>query len=290
MNEYCSLWRRRIGLAYGGALLSLCLVAGCGAGAQTVVESPTPRAPYLQAVSTSPSIAPAANADTSRPVTSHEPIARPTTDAYSFQATVEAVATLMPTFTPYGGRPNDPKSEAEQRGELLRQAAATVVTRDHLEPILEPLPTLVPPLTPWPGPATRVAGAGTIIETNACTIHKLTSTRNEWSETIGNQIVGVCAGSAYFGPKRAQIDVEVFDNITNQVLVGPDVYIVPAQVESVRITNAIGETLVLQADNGDFFYFDVSSRQWVSGTPSPHTPQPSPSPSVSPLPTFAASP
>lgn len=171
--------------------------------------------------------------------TGASPTSRPTIDASSFQATVQALATLMPTFTPYGGQP-DEKSDAEQRNELLRQAAATVVARDHLQPILEPLPTPMPPLTPWPASVTRVAGAGIIVETNLCSLHKLIGARNEWSETIGNQVVGVCAGTSYSAPAHGQILVEVFDKTTNELLVAPSLYTVPAQVEWVKVIDAVG--------------------------------------------------
>ena len=101
------------------------------------------------------------------------------------------------------------------------------------------------------------------METNLCSVNKLIGAQNEWSEVRNNQVIGVCAGTRYSGPPQGQILVQVFDKDTNVLISGPDLYTVPGQVEWVKVVDAVGERLTLQADTGALFYFDVPTRHWV---------------------------
>lgn len=197
----------------------------------------------------------------------------PTVDVISFQETVVAVMATMPTYTPYPHvRAVEDKVLGDQRREMMWVAQRTVTAMQHLTPILEPQPTPEPPLTPYPGPPTRTASAGTIVYTNICGTDKLISTQNKWRENIGTRIVAVCAGSTYYNPQTLEQDgpphgallFEDFDTATNTVLSGPDLYEVPAEVASIIVVDAVGERVTLQADTGALFYFDVATRQWVN--------------------------
>ncbi len=262
----------------GGICISVCCLA-------ILVSCSRPTAPAATPVSTA--VQPTEEASTPIwPPLTPELTPIPTTDAPSFRATVYAVMLTLPTMTPYGGQP-DEKTQGSQMEDLYIEAAATVVAMQHLVPILAPYPTPVPPLTPYPGLSTRIAGAGTIIETNLCGLNKLIGARNEWSEIVSNQITGICAGTRHSGPPQGQILVQVFDAETNAIISGPDLYTAPAQVEWVKVIDAVGERVTLQADTGALFYFDVPTRQWVSPPPLPSvSPVLSPLPTISPLPTL----
>jgi hypothetical protein len=69
-----------------------------------------------------------------------------------------------------------------------------------------------------------------------------------------------------------------------------DTYLTAVQAGSVRITDAVGERLILQSTGGATFYFDVPTRQYlpslaVTVTMPPSTTSPeTPAPSATPLP------
>ena len=65
-------------------------------------------------------------------------------------------------------------------------------------------------------------------------------------------------------------------------------YLTPIQAGSVHITGAVGERLILQAQDGTTFYFDVPGRCYVSSlteTAPAATPRPTRTPTPQPLPT-----
>jgi hypothetical protein len=212
------------------------------------------------------------------PVATQQAGVVPTVDFIAFQETVVVVMQTMPTYTP---PPHYPALEerilAEQRRLLMEEAQKTVVVMAHITPVLAPQPTPEPPLTPFPGPPTRIAGAGVIVESPDC-IDDLIGTRNKWREYIGTRIVGVCAGSAYFnqktqrpnGPPYGALLFDDYDTATKIILSGPDLYEVPGQVEWVKVVDAVGERLTLQANTGALFYFDVPTRQWVASQSAPN--------------------
>lgn len=179
--------------------------------------------------------------------------------------TVAAVMDTMPTYTPYPHVPAlDDRVQSEQRGELMNAAVKTVIAMPGWVPLITPEPTTTPNLTPFPGQPTYQAGSGFIDENSWCGIDKRIGARNKWREHIGTRIVGVCAGTTYFRPYFGIILVEDYDTATNKRLSGPDIYRVPADVLWVEVTGAVGEQVTLKADTGDYFYFDVPTRQWVN--------------------------
>ncbi len=215
----------------------------------------------------------------------------PTYDAVAFAVTVGVVEQTMITATPIHGLSPE-KAAREQQRDTDRRAEATTVVLLHITPVLQyPEPTL-PPRTPLPGPPKRAAGAGLIVEDNRCGLdkHQLGS-KNHWRETNGPLMTAVCAGTTYFMPYKAQLLVEVDNLDTRRIAEGPDMYDVPAPVLWVRVIDAVGERLILQADTGAQFAFDVPTRQWVTldGTPLP-TLSPSPDQSPLPLPSPSAGP
>jgi len=202
---------------------------------------------------------------------------------------VGVVAHTLITATPISGLSPE-KAAMEQDRDTYQRALATTVVLLHLTPITEAIEPTLPPRTPLPGPPRRVAGAGLIIEDPRCGVNtKELSSRNLWRETNGPLLTGVCAGSSYFKPYHGQILFEVYDTAAGRHVEGPAIYEVPAPVQWVKVVDAVGERVILEADTGVHFAFDVPTRQWVTldGTPLPtQSPTPSPSPlaAQSPLP------
>ena len=234
--------------------LILNLLAACGA--------PGALAPSV-ATTTSISLSPTVPSSAT-PV----PTWPPTVDVPNLDATIAAIALTLPTATLDVGRPLN-KAIVEQRDELYRRARATALANYTPVPVLRPIDTPIPPLTPWGGPPTQVAGAGIIVQTGYCGLYKLITTRNLWRETTSSTSTIVCAGNTYDSSQHAQLLVMIVDASTHAVLQGPDLYDTPAQAESVELIDAVGERLTLRADNGTLFTFDVPTRQWGMPTPSP---------------------
>jgi hypothetical protein len=199
------------------------------------------------------------------PAATAVPSVVPTVDIVAMQATLVAVVDSMPTYTPY---PHvaavEEKVVGGQRAELIQEAQKTVIAIMHITPVREPPSTPEPLLTPYPGPPTQVAGSGVIVWTNACTRAKKIAARNQWYAVEGNTGVAVCSGTQYYGEPQGQISVTTFNADTHAILGGPDIYTVPADVESVAVVDAVGQRLTLEADTGALFYFDVPTRQWVN--------------------------
>ncbi len=268
--------RQRIGLSYTITMLPvlgvfLLVLNGCGqAVGSSLSDSGTPTAPP-------PNLTPTTAATVPGSATA-VPTWPPTMDVPRLDATIAAIARTLPTATLDVGRPLN-KALVEQQDELYRRARATALANHTPVPVLAPIDTPVPPLTPWGGPPTQVAGAGIIIQTDYCGLYKLITTRNVWRETASNTTTMVCAGNTYISAQHAQLLVVLVNATTDIVLQDPALYDAPSQAESVEIIDAVGERLTLRADDGTLFYFDVPTRQWVNPTPAP-----SPVPSLPPTP------
>ncbi len=138
------------------------------------------------------------------------------------------------------------------------------------------LPT--PRTTPNPNPTPAVpgtpAGSGTIYASgNAPSEGGTLHYANKWVESGPGWSLIVFAGTRWnytsSGIDASQGVMRVF---ADGAVPAPRVstsgeYDTPGKHGAVRITGAVGETLKLQADDGTFFYFDVVSRQYVSGFP-----------------------
>ncbi len=101
---------------------------------------------------------------------------------------------------------------------------------------------------------------------------------NQWWETIGSHSIRV-----YAGAKRGDGVNDLpkpWQGIVFVVVVGPDstrlpgggTYETPKKVGAVKIVDAQGQRLVLKAEDGTLFYFDVPTRQFVSSLTAPVTP------------------
>ncbi len=125
-------------------------------------------------------------------------------------------------------------------------------------------PTAVVPRTP--------AGAGTILDNGASPLGSLYDIENSWVFETQDRIYSVYAGArreeGHPQPKSAMqgvVFVQVYTP-SGDYLPGGGMFDVPVKNGgSVKIVGAQGQRLILKTDNGTTFYFDVPTRQFVSG-------------------------
>ncbi len=90
--------------------------------------------------------------------------------------------------------------------------------------------------------------------------------KNHWDEPLTDYRLEVYAGVQGSSGDPQQGEIIVFRRSLNYLEFIPpfDFYITPSKVGPVTITDAVGERLTLQADDGTTFYFDLPTRQWVN--------------------------
>lgn len=158
--------------------------------------------------------------------------------------------------------------------------------------VVRPGPKNSPPPTPPPyiAPAYiphRALGNGTVLEEGNSMFPGHYLIENQWWETVGDQWIRVYAGAQRGDglndlPKPWQGILFVSPaTLDGTFLPGGGMYKTPKKVGSVKIVDGQGERLVLKAEDGTLFYFDVPTRQFVSGLTTTVTPVP---PTVPPYP------
>lgn len=140
-------------------------------------------------------------------------------------------------------------------------------------------PQLPPgPITPLPNaeraPTLQLlqkgAGSGTIVYGWTVRIDPQSGDPgNAWYENLVNKrlIVGTGALRDYPGelPGASKGFVQVwFENLEGDVLSVDGMYLTPTKAGLVTIVDAVGERLILKAESGMTFYFDIPSRRFVS--------------------------
>ncbi len=164
------------------------------------------------------------------------------------------------------------RATAEAAGTATRSAQLTFV------PIWPPgvpreYPTR-PPSTPVViAVPSQVAGSGIIYNADLVGVgvaldlpSQLGIFVNEWDAEINGQYVQVLAGtkSAPAESEQAKGVVVVRISDSHYNILDLATYDPPLARGVVRVVDAIGERLTLQADDGTRFYFDVATRQWVN--------------------------
>ena len=100
---------------------------------------------------------------------------------------------------------------------------------------------------------------------------------NYWIGGISNHAIQICAGRVRSLPGGA-ILVAVRSNTQPPSTLSAEIYTTPnQQLGGVSITDLNGEQLTVQAADGTYFYFDLTTRQWVPPGPTP-VPSPPPAP------------
>ena len=154
-----------------------------------------------------------------------------------------------------------------ERLEHERSVALTALALNPQPPTVQALPSL-PPRTAGIGPPHRGAGSGIIIESPQAPLPAASYVgRNEWLEELANWAIAVYAGGEkpqQRGGAVTQGVVVVLKEAPNGAFIDGGTYRTPTEAGAVRITDAVGERLTLQAADGTTFYFDVATRQWVN--------------------------
>src|ERR1051325_2826224 len=101
-----------------------------------------------------------------------------------------------------------------------------------------------------------------------------------WLETSGGKKIVVYTGALRDDPG---VTFDASQGIVIILIGGSEeTYKTSTQDGPVRIIDAQGERLVLKADNGKLFYFDVPSRQFVDSLAAPDPPTITPPPTAGP--------
>ncbi len=127
----------------------------------------------------------------------------------------------------------------------------------------KPIPT-APEHTPNPESVVphRHAGAGIIYENGLSRYPSYYLFENVWVENKANKIIEVYAGKITDDPAQGLVIVDEL-NPDSSPLPGGGVYVSPEKHGSVHIIDATGERLVLQAQDGTTFIFDVAALKFV---------------------------
>jgi hypothetical protein len=149
-----------------------------------------------------------------------------------------------------------------------------------------PLPAYKPMLTPFETPKPvqsqlgahpvllfrKLAGVGTITESGSSIFHSDYRINNNWSGEINGDKIVVYAGahidylkeSEYLNPKAWEgvLAFVVTNSKGNFLPSKGGVYIAPDHSGALRIVDAVGTTLILVAENGVEYTFDVNNRQY----------------------------
>jgi hypothetical protein len=148
----------------------------------------------------------------------------------------------------------------------VEQTRITASNRPQPPPGASPIPRTPTPATIGRQPA----GAGFIVDDFvppfAAMSHVITSM---WYQESATQRTVVYAGALRDNPgvspqaTQSVVIVEV-QTLDGKNLPGGGTYLAPQKVGALKIVNAQGARLILQAETGATFYFDVAARQFVA--------------------------
>ncbi len=127
-------------------------------------------------------------------------------------------------------------------------------------------PTLIPHASWPPGVPYRAAGSGFIIEDGLIGMSPSDfKGLNKWVATLADRRVIVFAGGEGSDGDRTQgVLIVMSETLAGDTMGRGESYTTPTKAGPVTITDAVGERLTLQADDGTRFTFDVATRQWVN--------------------------
>ncbi len=201
--------------------------------------------------------------------------------------------TVTPTFTPV--------DSLDPRG--LKATAAAVATRDYqtaiagtpapTEPAPTAVPTIWPPLTPVLDHATPLAGGGFILNSQDMMEQIDFIIQNQWTVQQSIDRMVIISAGGYYQPsgQTGWVEGGIFVGITRIGMYGTEpitstYYATPtksgkAKVIDASVTSSLTKVRI-QTENGSTWWFDVTNRQWLSGT---STPVPTTPPTTQPTPT-----
>jgi len=151
-----------------------------------------------------------------------------------------------------------PEKQAIIDAEAARRSeAASLPTAPYRGP---PTPA---PYTPVP-PSGTAAGDGVLIPSGQAPFSSMAYLfENSWRASVGSETVIVYAGAATQDRNQGVVLVAVQDSNGNFIPAQTGRYETPGKVGSVRIVDAEGTTVVLQAADGTTYRFDPLARVFV---------------------------
>jgi hypothetical protein len=174
--------------------------------------------------------------------------------------------------------PPDKKQAEEERYKKCveaRQSPIPTYNNAHQMPEFTMEPTQLLPIP------RRKAGIGTIIETGLAPFPSYLTISNQWYTESGNKLMRVFAGAQRSDgakelpkPWAGLVIIEVSSTKDLKTFFPNEggSYYTPKKSGIVRIIDADGDKLVLLAENGDIFYFDLASRNFLTTeTKSPYS-------------------
>lgn len=146
---------------------------------------------------------------------------------------------------------------AVEVGRATRQASYNVTPVPPNPHAPTPTEFSAAPTAPLPFPH-RAAGDGTIVENGQAPISSsIFRFQNYWYSESAGLTTTVYAGSEGQDPEQGVVLVMVMPAADSQAMAAVRT---PTKAGAVRITDATGQILILQAANGQNFRFDVASR------------------------------
>lgn len=122
----------------------------------------------------------------------------------------------------------------------------------------------------------RKAGIGTIVEYRSSRVPSHYISENFWYAEIGGKLIVVSPvarradidGTELPRPWQAEVWVRISTPDESKDFEG-GIFPIPVKSGRIKVVDARGQRLVMQAENGMVFYFDVPTRQFVTSLDSP---------------------
>lgn len=117
------------------------------------------------------------------------------------------------------------------------------------------------------------AGAGSIDNLGCTGFPETLICKNEWFELRDGKLIHVYAVTRWFDentnaelprPWQGELDIGVTSPDGKTVYDETGFYPLPSRTGVIQIVDAVGEQLVINGEDGSTYYFDVSSRKFVS--------------------------
>src|SRR5579859_3283678 len=160
--------------------------------------------------------------------------------------------------------------------EATRIAVLTSVPQATLGPDWTPPPQAFSTSLPLPPGVLHPAGAGTILEDGqSSSLLAFGHFQNQWFEQRDTQTIRVYAGADAHDDQQGLLVVTIHSPGQQPQ---EQVFLTPQRAGWIRVVDAVGERLTLQAQNTSLLYFDLPIHQWI-----PITPTALPAPSSQPV-------
>lgn len=190
----------------------------------------------------------------------------------STASTLSTEALCARLLTSSGDLPPEKRVAREESYQKCLEARKVVATQyPDINPLMR-LKTITPVIIyPSPDPGRR-AGVGKIVESSGPSLPSYLIAENEWWLEENGKLLGVYAITQRGDgvgelpkPWQGMVWVEVMTLDKSKHFSNEEgIYQLPVKAGRMKIVDAQGQRLVLRAENGMTFYFDVPARRFVS--------------------------